>query len=134
MIKAHESCSLTAYRCPAGVLTIGWGHTGPDVHAGMTITQAQADRLLVADLATAEAGVNNNVRSLINQQQFDALVSFSFNVGVAAFISSTLLRLVNANPRDVRIAQEFARWNKAGGRVLAGLTARRLSESKLYYS
>lgn len=134
MIKAHESCRLTAYRCPAGVLTIGWGHTGTDVKPGMVITQAQADRLLVADLATAEAGVNNAVKSLINQHQFDALVSFTFNVGVHAFTGSTLLKLVNANPRDVRIAQEFARWNKAGGRVLAGLTARRLSESKLYYS
>ena len=142
IIKQSESCRLKAYLCPAGKWTIGYGHTGADVSPGMIITQARAEELLLKDLAEAERGVNLLVKSFINQNQFDALVSFAFNCGTdidtdliaEGLGDSTLLKLVNANPHDIRIAGEFARWNKSKGIVLPGLTRRRASEAKLYFS
>lgn len=133
LIKLHESLRLTAYRCPAGVLTIGYGHTGNDVRDGMSITQAQADALLRQDVKDAEATVNRqNLR--ISQNQFDALVSLTFNIGSGNFGNSTLLRMLRVNPASANVPVEWMKWVRGGGRVLPGLTRRRTDELNLYRS
>ena len=133
LIKSFEGCRLTSYRCPAGVLTIGYGHT-KSVYPLQKITQEQADELLLQDLATFEAGVQHYVKSKINENQFSALVSFSYNLGLWNLQKSTLLKKVNLNPNDKQIELEFYKWNRAGGRVLSGLTRRRKAEAKLYFT
>ena len=133
MIKRFEGLELKAYRCPAGIWTIGYGHTGSDVREGMTISEEEADRLLASDLEAFERAVSRLVRVPIVQNRFDALVSFCYNVGEGNFERSTLLRKVNANPDDRSIADEFKRWNKAGGKPVKGLTERRLAEALLYF-
>jgi lysozyme len=133
LIRNAEGDKLTAYYCPAGVLTIGVGHTGPDVKPGMKITQAQSDALLSADLAKFEKAVMNAVKVPLTQNQFDALVSFTYNLGEGNLRSSTLLKRVNAGDM-AGAAAEFAKWNKAGGKVLAGLTKRRAAEAALFRS
>lgn len=133
LIKQHESLRLTAYRCPAGVLTIGYGHTGPDVTEGLTITTGQADVLLRADVRTAEAEVNRHSLS-INQNQYDALVSLVFNIGSGNFRRSTLLRMLLVNPNSANIHQEWMKWVRGGGKILPGLTRRRTEELKRYRS
>jgi lysozyme len=130
LIKSHEGLRLDAYLCPAGVWTIGYGHTGT-ARAGMRITQAQADELLRLDLEKFETCVRNALKVEVNQNQFDALVSFAFNVGCGAMRNSTLVRLLNQGDYDGAAAQ-FARWNRGGGRVLAGLTRRRAEEAELF--
>lgn len=130
LIKSFEGCKLTAYLCPANVWTIGYGHTGPDVKRGLTITQDQADALLRADLRKFETGVARMTTGATDNQ-FAALVSLAYNVGLGALKSSTLLRIHNAGDAAGAKAQ-FSRWNKAGGRVLAGLTRRRAAEADLY--
>jgi lysozyme len=130
LIERFEGCSLKAYRCPAGVLTIGFGHTGPDVTAALEITAARADELLRDDLTRFEHAVQQ-LASVASDNQFAALVSFAFNLGQENLRASTLLRKHNAGD-FAGAAGEFARWNKAGGRVLAGLTARRAAEAALY--
>lgn len=131
LIRNAEGDKLTAYYCPAGVLTIGVGHTGPDVKPGMRITQAQSDALLSADLAKFEKAVARNVKVALTQNQFDALVSFTYNLGEGNLRSSTLLKRVNAGDM-AGAAAEFGKWNKAGGMVLAGLTRRRAAEAALF--
>lgn len=131
LIAAHEGLKLKAYLCPAGVPTIGYGHT-KGVRMGDTITPDQADKFLREDLADAEKAVNAQGLK-INQNQYDALVSFTFNVGVGNFGKSTLLKKVKANADDPAIRNEFARWNKGGGKVLPGLTRRRKEEADLYF-
>lgn len=133
MIGRFEGLRLEAYRCPANVLTIGYGHTGSDVKEGMTITKEQAFELLRKDVYFAESFVSKVVTSVITQDQFDALVGLTFNIGVGNFNRSTLLKKVNANPNDPTIRDSFAAWNKAGGRVLAGLTKRRKAEADWYF-
>jgi lysozyme len=128
-IKAHESLVLNAYQCPAGVWTIGWGHTRT-AKPGMVVTRVQAERLLVQDLRTAEEAVNE-VKVPLTRKQFDALVSFVFNVGVGAFKKSTLLRLLNQGKYEAVPAQ-LARWNKANGKVLNGLVRRRKEEAAMW--
>lgn len=135
LIKEFEGCRLTAYKCPAGVWTIGYGHTGTVdgklIGNGMTITAAKATELLKKDLAEFEAAVNGCVTVPITQNMFDALVSFSFNVGAGALRRSTLLRKLNAKDYD-GAAAEFPLWNKAGGKVLNGLVRRRERERQLF--
>jgi lysozyme len=131
LIEKFEGLRLTAYQDMVGVWTIGYGHTGRDVKAGMTITQQQAEQLLINDLAQFERGVNDLVTVQINQNQFDALVSFSYNLGVGALQKSTLLRLLNAGSYQPA-ADEFPRWNRAGGNVVAGLARRRYAERQLF--
>lgn len=141
LVKHFESClepvgggQFRAYTDPVGVLTIGWGHTnhhGRKFTSGSVWTQKECDDELASDLALFEAAVQENVKIDLKQWQFDALVSFSYNVGEGNLRSSTLLRKVNAGDFD-GAAQEFHRWNKGGGRVLAGLTRRRASESLLF--
>ena len=132
LIKEFEGLRLKAYKCPGGVWTIGYGHTA-GVKPGMVITEAQAGEYLKADLIAFERYLNG-LGLALNQNQFDALVSFIYNVGTGNFSSSTLLRKVRANPQDNSIMDEFLRWVYSKGRVLPGLQRRRLDEMKLYFS
>lgn len=131
LIKQFEGLRLDAYICPAGVPTIGYGTTR-NVKMGQSITEADADRMLCEDLTTFEACVTNSVDAPLTQEQFDALVCFVYNLGCGAFKGSTLLKKINA--QDPGAADEFLRWNKAGGRVLPGLTRRREAERALFLS
>lgn len=130
LIKSFEGCVLKAYRCPAGVLTIGYGHTS-GVKDGMVITADEAVVFLKSDLASFEKSVNSLVKVDITQNMFDALVSFTYNCGAGALKKSTLLLLLNSKNYS-GAAGEFAKWNKANGKVLAGLTRRRTAERLLF--
>ena len=132
LIKQFEGLRLKAYLCPGGVWTIGYGHTA-GVKSGMVITEAQAEEFLRSDIAVFEKAVNDQKLAL-TQNMFDALVSFTFNVGVGNFKRSTLLRKIKVNPWDNSIMDEFLRWVYSKGRVLPGLQRRRLDEMKLYFS
>ena len=132
LIKSFEGCVLTAYLDAVGIWTVGYGHTGPSVHRGLTITQKLAEDILAQDVRRFELGVLNNVKVNLNQNEFDALVSFSFNVGVNALKNSTLLRLLNDGADRSIVAAEFLRWNKGGDKVLEGLTRRRQAEKALF--
>ena len=123
---------ITAYLDSVGVPTIGYGHT-KNVHLGLVITCQQAEEFLAQDLRVAESGVNHLVKVSLNDNQFAALVSFVFNLGTGAFSRSTLLRDLNAGNYSAA-ADQFLRWNRAGGRVLSGLTRRRQAERKLFLS
>lgn len=138
LIKSHEGLRLQAYLCPAGVLTIGYGHTGSDVTPGKRISQAEADALFDRDIAKFSAGVARLVSfSGTTDSQFSALVSLAFNIGVGAFGKSSALRLHNAGDHQ-GAARAFLLWNKAtvNGRLqaLPGLTRRRNEEAALYLS
>jgi GH24 family phage-related lysozyme (muramidase) len=131
LIKSFEGLQLTAYRDPVGVLTIGYGTT-KGVSPGMKITQSQAEAFLKQDLSQFEQAVKDNVKVSLNSDQFDALVSFTYNVGEGALASSTLLRLLNQGDYQ-GAADQFSRWNKGDGGVeLAGLTRRRKAERALF--
>lgn len=130
-IKSFESLSLKAYVCPAGVVTIGWGHT-LNVKLGDVCTVAEADKWLKEDLKTSEVAVNAMGISL-SQAQFDALVSFTFNCGVSAFEKSTLRKKVMSNSKDESIRHEFKKWKFANGKVLKGLARRRQMETEMYF-
>ena len=132
LIKQFEGLRLKAYLCPGGVWTIGYGHTS-GVKSGMVITEAQAEEFLLSDIAVFEKAVNDQNLDL-TQNMFDALVSFTFNVGVGNFKRSTLLYKIKVNPWDNSIMDEFLRWVYSKGRVLPGLQRRRLAEMKLYFS
>lgn len=132
LIKGFESLRCEAYRCPAGIWTIGYGHTA-GVRRGDRIDEQKAEQLLADDLRQFETVVNRECPD-VNQNQFDALVSFVFNIGTGNFLKSTLLKCVKANPQNVNIRYEFSRWNKAKGTVLAGLIRRRKAEADLYFS
>ncbi len=131
LIKEFEGCQLEAYLCPAGVPTIGYGHTR-SAKLGQTISQADADALLREDLADSEDAVDRLVTAQINENQFSALVSFTFNIGAEAFERSTLLSMLNANAQIHIVAAQFLRWNKANGEELPGLTRRRHAEQALF--
>jgi lysozyme len=130
LIKKYEGCRLKAYKCPAGVCTIGYGHTG-NVKEGQVITQAHADDLFDKDIQRFVDGVNKVVNVILNQNQFDALVSFSYNCGVGALQNSTLLEYVNKK-QFAKASAEFNKWNKGGGKVLQGLVKRRNDEQALF--
>ena len=132
LIKEFEGLRLKAYKCPGGVWTIGYGHTA-GVKPGMVITETQAEQFLKEDLLVFENAVNNQNLS-INQNQFDALVSLIYNIGIGNFKKSTLLLKVRIDPGDNSIMDEFLRWVYSKGRVLPGLQRRRLAEVKLYFS
>ena len=131
LTKSFEGLDLSAYADQGGVWTIGYGHTGPGVHAGLTITQDQADTFLESDVAGAVTGVNRLVTATINQNQFDALVDFTFNLGCASLSQSTLLRDVNAGD-FASAAPQFLRWDHVRGVVVPGLLRRRQAEMKLF--
>ena len=130
-IIEFEGCKLTAYKCPAGVWTIGVGHT-KGVKQGQTITKAQAMTLLKGDLLPCENYVNN-LGVCKTQGQFDSLVSFSFNLGTAALGRSTLLKYIRQGKAEQYIRGEFAKWVKSGGKTLAGLVKRRAWEADRYF-
>jgi len=137
LIKQFEGCKLKAYQDSVGVWTIGYGWThavdGKQIKAGMTIDQAAADRLLKCGVVQYEQGVNQLVKAKINQQQFDALVSFAYNLGTRSLSTSTLLQKLNAGDKQ-GAADEFPKWNKAGGKELRGLVTRRAAERELFLS
>jgi lysozyme len=129
--EGFEGCRLVAYQDVAGIWTIGYGHTGTDVVEGVVITQAQAVSLLVSDVAAAAACVNHAVEVPITQDEFDALVDFTFNAGRGAFVTSTLLRKLNVGDLQAAAAQ-FSRWVNAGGKPVSGLVRRRAAEEELF--
>jgi lysozyme len=130
MIKFFEGFESKAYLCPANVWTIGYGRT-KNVKEGDTITEIQADRDLLEELEVFGEQVLNTVKVPLKQNQFDALTSWTYNLGVGNLQSSTLLKELNSKNYNAA-GQEMLRWNKAGGKVLAGLTRRRESEAKLW--
>lgn len=132
LIKRFEGCRLHAYLDAVGVPTIGFGST-EGVTMGNTITQDEAETLLLEDLVRFEEGVTRLVKVDIDQNAFDALVSFAFNLGIGALQGSMLLRLLNAGD-ETGAAKEFLKWKHAGGKELPGLVARRKAESELFLS
>lgn len=132
LIKQFEGLRLKAYLCPAGIWTIGYGHTS-GVSPNSFITIQEADEYLHRDVATIEMQLNKLNLSL-RQCQWDAIVSFVFNVGIGNFKASTLLAKIRINPDDNSIIDEFLRWVYANGKVMKGLQKRRLAEMKLYFS
>lgn len=139
LIKRFEGLKLKPYLCPASIPTIGYGNTyytdGKKVKlTDPSITQAKAEELLKFLIQSYEKSVDSFCRDDISQQNFDALVSFAYNCGVNNLKSSTLLKKVNLNPQDVTIRNEFMKWDKGAGKVLAGLTKRRQAEADLYFS
>lgn len=130
LIKFYEGLELEAYKCAAGVLTIGYGWTH-DVKEGDTITEERAEELLREGIVQYENAVHDLVDVPLEQHQFDALVSWVYNLGKANLAASTLLKKVNAQEFD-EVPDQIRRWNKAGGKVLEGLTKRRESEAKLW--
>lgn len=133
LCKRFEGLRLHAYRCPAGVWTIGYGHTR-DVKPGQTITEEQADALLDQDLGICSRQVRQMVNVRITQNQVEALTDFVFNLGPGNFKGSILLRKINRDPDDPTIRDEFAKWVKSNFEVLPGLVARRAAEAELYFS
>jgi lysozyme len=139
LIKKYEGFKAKAYLCPAKVITIGYGSTyyedGTKVKlTDSPITKERATELLEALLVSYERSVDSYCVDTINQNQFSALCSFAYNCGVGNLKSSTLLKKVNKNPNDPTIKDEFLKWNKGGGKVLNGLTKRRIEEAQLYFS
>lgn len=134
LIKSFEGLKLEAYKCPAGIWTIGYGHTGAGVTSGLSIDEQEAESLLYDDLVKFEDGVNKLTCELdITQGMFDALVCFAYNVGLDALARSTLLKLLKQN-KVLEASEQFKVWNKAGGKELAGLTRRRNAEAELFLS
>jgi lysozyme len=130
LIKHFEGCELEAYKCAAGVWTIGYGHI-KGVTPESVITQEQAEQMLVEELNEYEGYINNMVTTPLSQNQFDALVSWVYNLGGGNLKASTLLKVVNSGEFD-GVPAQIMRWNKAGGKVLEGLTRRRQAEADLF--
>jgi lysozyme len=131
LTEQFEGCKLRAYRDQKGVWTVGYGHTGPEVVAGLTITRDEAEKFLLRDVQTAATFVNRVVAVQLTQEEFDALVDFVFNLGRGAFQSSQLLRELNAG-NLAAAATQFDMWDRAGGAVVAGLLRRRQAETALF--
>ena len=130
LIKHFEGCETTAYKCPAGVWTIGYGHI-KGVKEGMQITEGQAEEMLVEELVEYEGYINDMVSVSLSQCQFDAMVSWVYNLGGGNLKASTLLKVLNAGDYD-GVPAQMMRWNKAGGKVLEGLTRRRQAEADMF--
>lgn len=131
IIKHFEGLKLSAYYCPAGKLTIGYGHTGKDVFSGQRITVQQAEDLLKKDVERFEKAVERLVTVDLSQEQFDALVSFTYNLGEGALAKSTLLKVLNRGEYS-KAAGQFDHWCNSGGKELKGLVARREAEEQLF--
>lgn len=139
LIKEFEGFSDRPYKCSAGVWTIGFGSTYYPGGKRVTkddpqISMEQADSMFKSVVDSFAVSVSKLIKSEVTQNQFNALVSFAYNVGIQALKNSTLLKYVNASPNDGNIAKQFLRWNKSGGREIKGLTNRRIKESALYYT
>jgi len=137
LIKSFEGCKLKAYKCPAGLNTIGFGSTfypdGTKVKEGDVITKERADELFDLIVNDFAEKVRPLIKKELSDNNFSALVSFSYNAGVGNLKSSTLLKKVNANPNDETIRGEFLKWVRANNKVLAGLERRRKAEADLYF-
>jgi len=135
LIKEFEGLGLKAYKCPANIWTVAFGHTSaagePKVLPGMMVSRDEAEAILRRDVIQYENGVRSQITVSITQGQFDALVSFAYNVGVGAFSKSTLLKKINAEKFD-EVPAEFMKWTKGGGRELPGFVRRRRAEVKLW--
>ena len=138
LVREFEGCKLKAYKCPAGIWTIGYGNTqyenGKEVKEGEVITLERAEQLLEVILIKFVQQVGELVKSKVNQNQKDALTDFAYNCGLGNLKSSTLLKKVNADPNDKTIREEFMRWTKVNKIELAGLVRRRKAEANLYFS
>jgi lysozyme len=139
LIKSFEGLKLKPYKCAAGIPTIGYGNTYYENNVKVQMNDTPIDKQRAEVLLKINADrfaikVNNLISKPITQNQFNALVSFAYNVGSGALASSTLLKKVNVNPNDAMISKEFLKWNKAGGNAVQGLTNRRISESALYFT
>jgi len=136
LVQEFEGCKLEAYPDPGtggAPWTVGWGSTGPDIGPGTVWTQEEADARFLDDLGKFADGVDGLVRVALTDNQFAALVSFAYNVGLGALAGSTLLRKLNADDYQ-GAADQLPRWNKGGGRVLPGLVRRRAAERDLFLS
>jgi lysozyme len=145
LLHKYEGLKLESYECPASLRlveekkfwTIGYGNTryedGSLVKEGDKISKDRAEMLFTNIVNDFASKVNKRLTKKLNENQFSALVSFAYNVGIGNFASSTLLGLVNQNPNDPEIRTQFMRWNKASGKPLKGLTLRRESEANLYF-
>lgn len=131
LIKGYEGFSAKAYLCPAGKITIGYGHTGDELRMTDVVTRDRAEEILKMDLKWVEDAINKNVEVPLKQNQFDALCSFVYNVGAGAFAKSTMLQLINRGQYD-EVPTQLLRWTRAGGKVMAGLVRRRQAEADLW--
>jgi lysozyme len=138
LIKQFEGLRLNAYQDNGGVWTIGYGTTiypnGQPVQPGDTITSVQAEMFFRNDLEKFAQGVSDSITSIVSDNQFSALLSLAYNIGLNAFKNSTLLGLVNDNPNNPEIRQQFMRWVYVQGNVVQGLVNRRTQEANLYFS
>jgi len=138
LIMQFEGCKLLAYQDSVGIWTIGFGNiyyeNNVAVKKGDIITHNRAIELFNLIVKRFEVDVDSLVTSNVNQNQFDAMVSLAYNIGIGNFKSSSLLKMVNKSPNDTAIYLQFLRWNKAKGKVIEGLTRRRMAESNLYKS
>ena len=132
-IKKFEGLCLTATRCSAGVPTIGYGHTGPEVRMGQKISREKADSIFDKDIEFFAKGVEAIMPQGLSQCRFDALVSFAFNCGLDALRKSTLMKMIKANPDNPMIRDEMGKWVHAAGRRLPGLVKRRAMEADHYF-
>lgn len=132
LVKSFEGFRAEAYKCPAGVWTVGYGST-ENVGPGDTVTEAEAEQMLADDLLYASKSVDDLVDVELPQNEYDALVSFVYNVGREAFRNSTLLRMINNDDKE-NCGSQFLRWTKANGKVLPGLARRRTAERELFES
>jgi len=130
LIKKFEGCELNSYKCAAGVPTIGYGSTH-GIQMGMSISKARAEELLLEDISKFEDIVDKSVTVALDQHQFDALVSWTFNLGGGNLNSSTMLKVINAGDYE-DVPEQIKRWNKANGKVLEGLIRRREAEALLF--
>lgn len=137
LIKRFEGLKLLSYQCSAMRWTIGYGNTfyedGTPVKKGDIITKERAEKLFDLIVSDFCKKVDAQIKTILTDNQYSAIISFTYNVGIANLAKSTLLKKVNFNPNDPTIRQEFMKWNKAGGKVLAGLTTRRAAEAQLYF-
>jgi lysozyme len=131
LVKQFEGCRLKAYQDIVGVWTIGYGCTGKGIGPGVIWTQDQADEALEERLEVVQSGIENLVTVRISQNQLDALTCLAYNIGLGALAGSTLLRLLNQKKFD-EAADQFLRWNKAGGKPVPGLLRRRAAERSLF--
>lgn len=131
LVKEFEGFKLEAYKCPAGIWTIGYGHTGEGVTEGLRITTKEAEDFLRSDLIEADQAIFDYCDITLTDNERAALLSFVFNVGASAFRTSTLLKLLNYGDHEAA-AKQFSRWTKAKGKDLPGLVRRRAAEMKLF--
>ena len=138
LLEQLEGLKLKAYKCSAGVWTIGLGNTfyedGSKVKEGNVISKERAYLLFNLISKQFEKAIDENVKVDINQNQYNSLFCFIYNIGISGFKNSTLLKILNSNPNDGNIAKQFLRWNKIAGKESKGLTNRRITESSLYFT